>query len=351
MVDVTRLIGGMIWDFKTKKVKIVINSNKYIIFALLFHLNNINKVHNKEEKLAAFGRLLDVQDRLRIQCPWDKKQTFESLRPNTIEETFELCDALMKRDYKNIKKELGDVLEHVMFYSIIGREDEEFDICDVCNQEADKLMFRHPFINWREEGNWTVANPDMYINEAGQVMYKEKESEDKESEGAEAASLALGADKPKNAASVEKTWEQIKQQEKDGNERVLSGVPDALPSLIKAYRIQDKARNVGFDWKEKEDVWDKVYEELEELKVELAKGDKENSTRELGDFLFSVINAARLYKLNPDNALESTNQKFIRRFNYVEDHSLKHGKSLKDMTLEEMDKLWDEAKRQEKNQE
>lgn len=349
MVDETRLIGGMIWDFKTKKVKIVINSNKYIIFALLFHLNNINKVHNKEEKLAAFGRLLDVQDRLRIQCPWDKKQTFESLRPNTIEETFELCDALMKRDYKNIKKELGDVLEHVMFYSIIGREDEEFDICDVCNQEADKLMFRHPFINWREEGNWTVANPDMYINEAGQVMYKEKESEDKESEGAEAASLALGADKPKNAASVEKTWEQIKQQEKDGNERVLSGVPDALPSLIKAYRIQDKARNVGFDWKEKEDVWDKVYEELEELKVELAKGDKENSTRELGDFLFSVINAARLYKLNPDNALETTNQKFIRRFNYVEDHSLKQGKSLKNMTLEEMDKLWDEAKRQEKN--
>lgn len=351
MVDETRLIGGMIWDFKTKKVKIVINSNKYIIFALLFHLNNINKVHNKEEKLAAFGRLLDVQDRLRIQCPWDKKQTFESLRPNTIEETFELCDALMKRDYKNIKKELGDVLEHVMFYSIIGREDEEFDICDVCNQEADKLMFRHPFINWREEGNWTVANPDMYINEAGQVMYKEKESEDKESEEAEAASLALGADKPKNAASVEKTWEQIKQQEKDGNERVLSGVPDALPSLIKAYRIQDKARNVGFDWKEKEDVWDKVYEELEELKVELAKGNKENSTRELGDFLFSVINAARLYKLNPDNALETTNQKFIRRFNYVEDHSLKQGKSLKDMTLEEMDKLWDEAKRQEKNQE
>mgnify|MGYP004592339851 FL=1 len=240
MVDETRLIGGMIWDFKTKKVKIVINSNKYIIFALLFHLNNINKVHNKEEKLAAFGRLLDVQDRLRIQCPWDKKQTFESLRPNTIEETFELCDALMKRDYKNIKKELGDVLEHVMFYSIIGREDEEFDICDVCNQEADKLMFRHPFINWREEGNWTVANPDMYINEAGQVMYKEKESEDKESEGAEAASLALGADKPKNAASVEKTWEQIKQQEKDGNERVLSGVPMPCPrsSRLIAYRTR-----------------------------------------------------------------------------------------------------------------
>lgn len=293
-------------------------------------------MHSKEEKLAAFERLLDVQDRLRIQCPWDRKQTFESLRPNTIEETFELCDALMKRDYKNIKKELGDVLEHVMFYSIIGREDEEFDICDVCNQEADKLMFRHPFINWREEGNWTVANPDMCINEAGQVVYKETQQEEPED-----------ASRPSTASAVEKTWEQIKQQEKDGNERVLSGVPDALPSLIKAYRIQDKARNVGFDWKEKEDVWDKVYEELEELKAELAKGDKENSTRELGDFLFSVINAARLYKLNPDNALEMTNQKFIRRFNYVEDHSMKQGKSLKDMTLEEMDKLWDEAKRQE----
>lgn len=277
-----------------------------------------------------------MQDRLRIQCPWDRKQTFESLRPNTIEETFELCDALMKRDYKNIKKELGDVLEHVMFYSIIGREDEEFDICDVCNQEADKLMFRHPFINWREEGNWTVANPDMCINEAGQVVYKETQQEEPDD-----------ASRPSTASAVEKTWEQIKQQEKDGNERVLSGVPDALPSLIKAYRIQDKARNVGFDWKEKEDVWDKVYEELEELKAELAKGDEENSTRELGDFLFSVINAARLYKLNPDNALEMTNQKFIRRFNYVEDHSMKQGKSLKDMTLEEMDKLWNEAKRQE----
>ena len=293
-------------------------------------------MHSKEEKLAAFGRLLDVKDRLRIQCPWDRKQTFESLRPNTIEEAFELCDALMKRDYKNIKKELGDVLEHVMFYSIIGREDEEFDICDVCNQEADKLMFRHPFINWREEGNWTVANPDMCINEAGQVVYKETQQEEPDD-----------ASRPSTASAVEKTWEQIKQQEKDGNERVLSGVPDALPSLIKAYRIQDKARNVGFDWKVKEDVWDKVYEELEELKAELAKGDKENSTRELGDFLFSVINAARLYKLNPDNALEMTNQKFIRRFNYVEDHSMKQGKSLKDMTLEEMDKLWDEAKRQE----
>ncbi len=312
-------------------------------------VSNTGKGHTKEEKLAAFSRLLDVQDRLRLQCPWDKKQTFESLRPNTIEETFELCDALMKRDYKDIKKELGDVLEHVMFYSIIGREDGEFDICDVCNQEADKLMFRHPFINWKEEGNWTVSNPDMFINDEGQVVYKESDAGDGEAGTASSEeTLALGAIKPKTATSVEKTWEQIKQQEKDGNERVLSGVPNSLPSLIKAYRIQDKARNVGFDWKEKEDVWDKVQEELEELKVELAKGDKENSTQELGDFIFSVINAARLYKLNPDNALEKTNQKFIRRFNYVEDHSLKQGKNLKDMSLEEMDKLWDEAKLQEK---
>lgn len=308
-------------------------------------------MHTKEEKLAAFSRLLDVQDRLRIQCPWDKKQTFESLRPNTIEETFELCDALMKRDYKDIKKELGDVLEHVMFYSIIGREDGEFDICDVCNQEADKLMFRHPFINWNEEGDWTVSNPDMYINEAGQVVYRSIEEKADKGNSAEASAektKALGENKPKNAAAVEKTWEQIKQQEKDGNERVLSGVPNSLPSLIKAYRIQDKARNVGFDWQKKEDVWDKVYEEIAELKAELAKEDKENSTKELGDFLFSVINAARLYKLNPDNALEHTNQKFIRRFNYVEDHSLKQGKNLKDMALEEMDKLWDEAKAMER---
>ena len=309
-------------------------------------------MHTKEEKLAAFSRLLDVQDRLRLQCPWDKKQTFESLRPNTIEETFELCDALMKCDYKDIKKELGDVLEHVMFYSIIGREDGEFDICDVCNQEADKLMFRHPFINWNEEGEWSVSNPDMYINENGQVVYKEEkcESEDSASDDDQNSLVKAGSVKPKTSTAVEKTWEQIKQQEKDGNERVLSGVPNALPSLIKAYRIQDKARNVGFDWKNKEDVWDKVQEELDELKIELAKEDKENSTKELGDFLFSVINAARLYKLNPDNALEHTNQKFIRRFNYVEDHTLKKGKNLKDISLEEMDQLWNEAKSLEKNE-
>ncbi len=303
------------------------------IFARRNHL----LMHTKKEKLAAFERLLDVQERLRKQCPWDRKQTFESLRPNTIEEVFELCDALMKSDFKNINKELGDVMEHVVFYSILGDEEGEFDIADVCNQEADKLMFRHPFINWNEEGEWSVSNPAMTIDANGQVVYKQAETADKDAYGKT----------PSNESQVEKTWEMIKQQEKDGNKRVLSGVPNALPSLIKAYRIQDKARNVGFDWQQKEDVWAKVHEELEELEVEMRKEDKENSTRELGDFLFSVINAARLYHLNPDNALEMTNQKFIRRFNYVEDKSKELGKSLKDMTLEEMDELWNEAKKKE----
>lgn len=296
-------------------------------------------MHTKEEKLAAFGRLLDVQERLRKQCPWDRKQTFESLRPNTIEEAFELCDALMKNDFKNISKELGDVLEHVVFYAILGKEQEEFDIADVCNQEADKLMFRHPFINWNEEGQWSVSNPEMTINEQGQVVYR---IADTTGDGPE-------SDKPDTASQVEKTWEQIKQQEKDGNASVLAGVPRSLPSLIKAYRIQDKARNVGFDWQKKEDVWEKVREELAELEAELRKEDKENSTKELGDFLFSVINAARLYHLNPDNALEMTNQKFIRRFNYVEEKAKEKDKPLKEMTLREMDELWNEAKKQENN--
>lgn len=296
-------------------------------------------MHTKEEKLAAFGRLLDVQERLRKQCPWDRKQTFESLRPNTIEEAFELCDALMKNDFKNISKELGDVLEHVVFYAILGKEQEEFDIADVCNLEADKLMFRHPFINWNEEGQWSVSNPEMTINEQGQVVYRMADTTGDDPE----------SDKPDTASQVEKTWEQIKQQEKDGNASVLAGVPRSLPSLIKAYRIQDKARNVGFDWQKKEDVWEKVREELAELEAELRKEDKENSTKELGDFLFSVINAARLYHLNPDNALEMTNQKFTRRFNYVEEKAKEKGKSLKDMTLREMDEVWNEAKKQENN--
>ncbi|MCH4147268.1 MAG: nucleoside triphosphate pyrophosphohydrolase [Prevotella sp.] len=271
-------------------------------------------MHTREEKMEAFGRLLDVQTRLRKECPWDKKQTFESLRPNTIEEVFELADALMKRNLHDVMKELGDVMEHVIFYSILGKEEDVYDIADVCNQETKKLMFRHPFIDWT---GWP---------------YDPKADLEK---------------KPADADGVEETWEQIKQKEKDGNTSVLSGVPDALPSLIKAYRIQDKARNVGFDWQKKEDVWKKVYEELGELEVELKKEDKENSTKELGDFLFSVINAARLYHLNPDNALEHTNQKFIHRFNYIEQKSKEMNKSLKDMTLTEMDDFWNEAKKQE----
>lgn len=257
-------------------------------------------MHTREEKLEAFGRLLDVLDTLRVKCPWDRKQTNESLRPNTIEETFELCDALMKDDKKNICKELGDVMLHVCFYALIGSETDDFDIADVCNNEAEKLIFRHPHV--------------------------------------------YGNVKADTAEKVTENWEQIKLKEKDGNKRVLSGVPDALPSLIKAYRIQDKARNVGFDWEDKIDVWKKVREELDELETELRKEDKDKSTKELGDFLFSVINAARLYHLNPDNALEHTNQKFIRRFNYIEDHSIKAGKPLSEMTLEEMDALWNEAK-------
>ena len=293
-------------------------------------------MHTKEEKIEAFARLLDVQERLRKECPWDRKQTYESLRPNTIEEVFELCDALMKDDSENICKELGDVMEHVLFYSIIGEETNDFDMADVCNKPADQLMFRHDFINWNTEGTWKVTNPDLVIDEYGRVVYRDELKTDD--------LPVVDAYKPSTANEVEMTWEQRKQKERDGNKTVLSGVPDALPSLIKAYRIQDKARNVGFDWKDKVDVWDKVREELEEFEVELRKEDKEKATRELGDFLFSIINAARLYHLNPANALELTNQKFISRFGYVEKQLKMQHKSFADSTLEEMDKLWNEAK-------
>lgn len=297
-------------------------------------------MHTKEEKLAAFERLLDIQERLRKECPWDRKQTFESLRPNTIEETFELADALMKHDKKNICKELGDVMEHVVFYALLGSETNDFDIADVCNAQSDKLMFRHDFIDWT---GWAVANDNMAINKQGQVVYKDELNTESQ------AATSANGNVPSTATQVELTWEQRKQKEREGNKTVLSGVPDSLPSLIKAYRIQDKARNVGFDWEKKEDVWDKVGEELDELKAELTREDKENSTKELGDFLFSVINAARLYKLNPDNALEHTNQKFISRFTYVEQQAKKLGKELKNMTLDEMDNLWNEAKKIESN--
>lgn len=297
-------------------------------------------MHTKEEKIAAFERLLDIQERLRKECPWDRKQTFESLRPNTIEETFELADALMKHDKKNICKELGDVMEHVVFYALLGSETNDFDIADVCNAQSDKLMFRHDFIDWT---GWIVDDDKMAINKQGQVVYKDELNIDSQ------AATSSNGNVPSTATQVEFTWEQRKQKEREGNKMVLSGVPDSLPSLIKAYRIQDKARNVGFDWEKKEDVWDKVGEELDELKAELAREDKENSTKELGDFLFSVINAARLYKLNPDNALEHTNQKFISRFTYVEQQAKKLGKELKNMTLDEMDNLWNEAKKIENN--
>jgi len=297
-------------------------------------------LHTKEEKLAAFERLLDIQERLRKECPWDRKQTFESLRPNTIEETFELADALMKQDKKNICKELGDVMEHVVFYALLGSETNDFDIADVCNAQSDKLMFRHDFIDWT---GWAVANDNMAINKQGQVVYKDELNTESQ------AATSANGNVPSTATQVELTWEQRKQKEREGNKTVLSGVPDSLPSLIKAYRIQDKARNVGFDWEKKEDVWDKVGEEFDELKAELAREDKESSTKELGDFLFSVINAARLYKLNPDNALEHTNQKFISRFTYVEQQAKKLGKELKNMTLDEMDNLWNEAKKIENN--
>lgn len=284
---------------------------------------NTQKMHTREEQLKAFGRLLDVLDQLREKCPWDKKQTNESLRPNTIEETYELCDALMRDDRKNICKELGDVLMHVMFYAKIGSETGDFDMADVCNQQADKLIFRHPHI----------YHPSQVGAEAPKPLPFGEDSQSREFADA------------KTSEQVLQNWEQIKLKEKDGNKTVLAGVPASLPSLIKAYRIQDKARNVGFDWEKKEDVWPKVHEELEELEMELKKGDKELSTSELGDFLFAVINAARLYKLNPENALERTNQKFIRRFNYIEEHSIRSGRPLTEMTLGEMDALWNEAKK------
>lgn len=289
-------------------------------------------MHTKEEKLKAFARLLDVQERLRKECPWDSKQTNESLRPNTIEETFELADALLKNDSKNICKELGDIMEHVIFYSILGEEKAEFDVADVCNAQSDKLMFRHDFIDWT---GWSVSRPDMVVSATGQVVYKDEVQQNDDN----AQSVA-----PTTAPQVETTWEQRKQRERDGNTSVLSGVPDSLPSLIKSYRIQDKARNVGFDWEEKEQVWDKVYEELGELKEELKRGDKHRSTEEFGDFLFSLINAARLYHINPDNALEFTNKKFIKRFNYIEEAAKAKGVMIKDLTLAEMDELWEEAK-------
>lgn len=260
-------------------------------------------MHSREEKLQAFGRLLDVMDTLRERCPWDAKQTNQSLRPNTIEETYELCDALLNEDQPNICKELGDVLLHIVFYAKIGSEKEAFDIADVCNKLCDKLIYRHPHVY----GNVKVDGTDQVLQ----------------------------------------NWEQLKTHEKDGNKTVLSGVPKSLPSLIKASRIQEKASNVGFDWHEREDVWPKVKEEIGEFEAEVEHMDRDHATREFGDLLFSLVNAARLYHINPDTALEYTNQKFTRRFTYVELEARRQGRELKELTLEEMDALWNEAKKEE----
>ena len=274
-----------------------------------FFENKSSMEHTYEENLAAFGRLLRVLDELREKCPWDRKQTNDSLRPNTIEETYELCDALAKDDALNICKELGDVLLHIAFYAKIGSEQGRFDIADVCNKLCDKLIFRHPH----------VFPPE------GEEM--------------QAAAQAV-----KTADQVSEQWEKIKQREREGNGSVLGGVPTALPTLIKAYRIQDKARNVGFDWDERSQVWEKVKEEISEFEAEVEQMDKEKAEAEFGDVLFSLINAARLYHINPDNALERTNQKFIRRFNYLEAKTKEQGRNLADMTLAEMDEIWNEAK-------
>lgn len=269
-------------------------------------------MHTREEKLAAFGRLLDVLDELREKCPWDRKQTNASLRPNTIEETYELCDAIIKDDKADICKELGDVLLHVCFYAKIGSETGDFDIADVCTKLCEKLIFRHPHV-------FPPATT-----------------------GDQPAADGIATEQ-----QVSEQWELIKQREKDGNKTVLSGVPSALPALIKAYRIQDKARNVGFDWEERAQVWDKVKEEIGEFEAEVEHMDRDKAEAEFGDVLFSLINAARLYKINPDNALERTNRKFIRRFNYLEAHTIKQGRQLTDMSLAEMDAIWEEAKQHE----
>ena len=266
----------------------------------------------RQEKLEAFGGILDILDELREKCPWDRKQTTQSLRPQTIEEVYELSDAILKEDGKNISKELGDVLLHVLFYAKIGEEQGTYDIVDVINFLCDKLIYRHPHV--------------------------------------------FSTTRVADAEEVVKNWEMLKTKEKDGNRTILSGVPDALPPLLKAYRMQDKARGVGFDWEEKSQVWEKVKEEMGEYQAELdaidAAGDDEQSRKaafdraetELGDYLFAVVNAARLYGLNPDTALERTCAKFKRRFTYLEEHTIRQGRNLNDMSLEEMDAIWDEAK-------
>ena len=260
-------------------------------------------MHTREEKLQAFGRLLDILEELRVKCPWDREQTFDSLRTNTIEECFELTDAIADHDMTNIKKELGDVLLHIVFYAKIASETGDFDMYDVCHALCEKLIYRHPHI---------FGHVDADSSE--QVM---------------------------------QNWEKLKLKEKGGNRSVLAGVPRSLPALIKAHRIQDKVRSVGFDWEQRDQVWDKVAEEYGELRTEIASMDEDRMEAEFGDLLFSLVNAARLYGINPENALERTNRKFIKRFNYLESRTIAQGKDLKQMSLAEMDAIWEEAKQEE----
>ena len=257
----------------------------------------------RKEQVESFERLLNVMDELREKCPWDQKQTFESLRKLSIEEIYELGDAILNRDLEEIKKELGDILLHIVFFSKMGSETGDFDIGDVINNLIDKLIYRHPHV--------------------------------------------FGDTEVQNARQVEENWEALKLNEKGRGRRVLEGVPASLPAMVKANRIQEKARGVGFDWEHHEQVWDKVREELEEFESEMKANDRKKMEHELGDFIFSIVNAARLYDLDPESALERTNQKFIRRFNYLEDQTLLKGKSLHDMTLAEMDVYWHEAKKNE----
>lgn len=254
--------------------------------------------------ITSYNRFADVLDRLRVECPWDKKQTWETLRTMTIEETYELADAISKSDVLNVKKELGDVFLHIAFYAKIATEKQLFTFADVLDSLTDKLIYRHPHI--------------------------------------------FGDAKAEDAEAVTKNWEKLKLKEKDGNKSVLSGVPDALPALIKSYRIQGKAQGVGFDWETADQVWDKVKEEMEELKAEVEANDTDKMEAEMGDLLFAVVNLARKLHINPENALERTNKKFISRFTYLEENTIKKGKDLKDMTLAEMDELWEEAKRLER---
>lgn len=253
----------------------------------------------REAQLKAFGRLLDIMDDLRAQCPWDKKQTLESLRPLTIEETYELGDAILDQDLEEIRKELGDILLHIVFYAKIGSEKQAFDIEDVCNGICEKLIARHPHI--------------------------------------------YGDVKVENEEDVKKNWEKLKM--KEGRKSVLEGVPRSLPALVKAERLQDKVSGVGFDWDNADQVWDKVEEELAEFKTEVARADQDKTEAEFGDVLFALVNYARYVKVNPENALERTNKKFIQRFQYIEEQAKNDNKSLKDMSLEEMDVFWEAAKK------